>query len=303
MQCHSERKRAMSNTYASKLKPYFYLYVMFYLILWFFLLFIIFPILRIFFGETGDLIVQYIQDTIFLVLSLLFLGPFVRTKNLLVLATFLSLFIPSWTVIILRYFLHQKSYVVDIILVLTPFLCCLPLFLLSLKFWEGGNFFVRYFRNLLEMAAMPVKDTTDGYTDRPYPGGKFSASKDEITGFAKYLNKNLIATSFIEEDKAMLVFSNGFFQYIPFIKPNLQKETYVSLYYSGDFNVHIAKKDYRKYRDELTFDQLCTSFGFIILNLLSYYKEGEYKKIPKILKDKKLIPPNEPQRKDLFPAE
>jgi len=101
----------------------------------------------------------------------------------------------------------------------------------------------------------------------------------------------------------MLVFSNGFFQYIPFIKVNTQKETYVSLYYSGDFDVHIAKKDYRKYRDELTFDQLCTSFGFIILTLLSYYKKGECEKIKEILKDKELPPPDDSQRKGLFPAE
>jgi hypothetical protein len=153
------------------------------------------------------------------------------------------------------------------------------------------------------MAAMPVKDTTDGYTDRPYPAGKFSASKDEITGFAKYLNKNLIATSSIEEDKVMLVFSNGFFQYIPFMRVNPQKETYISLYYSGDIDVHIAKKDYRKYRDELTFDQLCTSFGNIILTLLNYYKKGNCEKIKEILKDKELPLPDDSQRKDLFPTE
>jgi hypothetical protein len=274
----------MSNTYASKVKPYYgvFVAVIIYVMVSF--------ILGIFFGEAGDLVVQYFQDAFFWVLGLLFLGSFIRTKNLLVLASFILLLIPSWGVPIFRYFLHLKSYVVDIIQIFGLFLCFLPFFLLASKYPGGGGLFFRYFRNLLEMAAMPVKDTTNGYTNRPYPAGKFSASKDEIAGFAKYLNKNLIATSFIEEDKVMLVFSNGFFQYIPFIKVNTQKETYISLYYSGDIDVHIAKKDYRKYRDELTFNQLCTSFGNVILILLSYYKKRECEKIINILEDKKLIP-------------
>ena len=298
MQCHSERKRAMSNTYASKVKPYYSKLLVVVVVIMYFMITLF---LGIFFGETGDLVAQYFWDTIFMVLALLFLGSFIRTKNLLVLVCFLSLLIPSGIVPIFRYFLHLKSDVVDSFENLGIFLWLLAMFLIVPKISGEGALIFRYFRELLEMAAMPVKDATDGYTDRPYPGGKFSASKDEITGFAKYLNKNLISTSFIEEDKAMLVFSNGFFQYIPFIKVNTQKETYVSLYYSGDFDVHIAKKDYRKYRDELTFDQLCTSFGFIILTLLSYYKKGECEKIKEILKDKELPPPDGPQRKDLFP--
>ena len=287
----------MSNTYTSKLKPYYGVFVA--IIIYVMMSFI----LGIFFGEAGDLVVQYFRDAFFWVLALLFLGSFIRTKNVLVLASFLLLLIPSWIVTIFRYFLHLKSYAVDTIQIFGLFLCFLALFLLASKYSGGGGLLFRYFRNLLEMAAMPVKDATNGYTDRPYPAGKFSASKDEITGFAKYLNKNLIATSFIEEDKVMLVFSNGFFQYIPFIKVNTQKETYISLYYSGDIDVHIAKKDYRKYRDELTFDQLCTSFGFIILTLLNYYKKGNCEKIKEILKDEESPPPDDTQRKDLFPSE
>lgn len=287
----------MSNTYASKLKPYYGLAVVIIIYV------MMSIILGILFGEAGDLIVQYFRDTIFLVLALLFLGSFIRTKNLLVLVCFLSLLIPSGVVPIFRYFLHLKSDVVDSIEALGILLWLLAMFLIVPKISGEGAFLSRYFRELLEMAAMPVKDTTNGYTDRPYPAGKFSASKDEITGFAKYLNKNLIATSSIEEDKVMLVFSNGFFQYIPFIKVNLQKETFISLYYSGDIDVHIAKKDYRKYRDELTFDQLCTSFGFIILILLNYYKKGKCEKIKEILKDKELPPPDDSQRKDLFSTE
>ncbi len=141
----------------------------------------------------------------------------------------------------------------------------------------------RYLRIFLEWAAKSVYDTNDGYTGRPYPAGKASYSKKEIVEFAKYMDKNLKATSYIKDDRVILVFSNGMFQYIPFLKPNLQKVTYVSFDYEGNSSVYISKKDYRKYKEELTFDQLCQSFSDIVLKFFHYFRKGECENIIEML--------------------
>jgi hypothetical protein len=159
--------------------------------------------------------------------------------------------------------------------------------IISIVSQEKTDFFVygapilleRYFPTLLERAAKTVNDTNDGYSARPYPSGKRQYSKDEVVKFAGYLNKKLIAVSYIDNNRVVLVFSNGMFQYIPFLKPNLQKVTYVSFDYEGNSSVYIAKKDYRKYKEELTFDQLCQSFSDIILKFFHHFREGECENI------------------------
>ena len=56
-------------------------------------------------------------------------------------------------------------------------------------------------RKVLELAARPVENITDGFTARPYPIGAVKSSKKEIIDFARYLTKNFIAMSYFEEEK------------------------------------------------------------------------------------------------------
>ena len=51
-----------------------------------------------------------------------------------------------------------------------------------------------------------------------------------------------------------------------------------------DVAVRIAEKDYRKYREELTFDELCASLGDLFKQFLSWYRDGSEDKIFKLLK-------------------
>lgn len=149
------------------------------------------------------------------------------------------------------------------------------------KQWQfpGSDLPFRYFRDILELAAKPVVGISDGYTGRPYPAGKARYSKEEILDFSKFLHKHFIATAYTDDNGVKLVFSNGFFQYIPFWKPNWQKVTYMTFDFNGNFSVFIAKKHYREYALELTFDQLCNSFGDVIAGLLEDYKKGKTHKI------------------------
>jgi hypothetical protein len=141
---------------------------------------------------------------------------------------------------------------------------------------------------ILEAAGKRVLKAQDGFVDRPYPIGKTGLSKEELVTLANALDKMFIGYSIIEKDKVILIISGGLYNLIPFIKPNLQKLTYIEFDYSGNMSVHIAKKDYEKYKEELTFDQLCKALGDLILKFFALYKEGKEEEIVKMLKSANL---------------
>jgi hypothetical protein len=137
------------------------------------------------------------------------------------------------------------------------------------------NFFGRYLRKILRAAANKVNDARDGYTGRPYAAGKVNSSKAMFEKFAHYLNQYMIATAYYEEERVILVLSNGLFQYILFLNPSLEKVTYISYTKNDDIAVHIARKDYDKYKNELTFDQLCNSLVNMFIDIYHRYESGE----------------------------
>ncbi len=134
-------------------------------------------------------------------------------------------------------------------------------------------------RNILELAAKPIRGTSNGFTQRPYPAGKHKFTKEDIIGFARYINKHLITLSFIDEDKVILEITANRWKYLFSLKANLQKTTFVSFDFSGNISVHIAEKEYKKYKDELTFNELCASLGNVFKRFLGYYKSGSREKI------------------------
>ena len=227
-----------------------------------------------YFGERGVVFIEYIIAPLLLCLSLLLFGSFIKTRNYLVLLFGFLLF-PKVTLIKLILNIHK---IPDQIAGFSESIHFI-LFLIGLnmmkKRFPKGAIWSRYFRDLLEFSAISIKGNADGFTSRPFPVKKSDYSKTEIIQFSKYLNKKMISTSYTDEDRVILVFSNGFFQYIPFLKPDLQKETYVSFDFEGNISVHVAKADYDNYKEELTFDQLCKSFGDVIFELFSAFKRDE----------------------------
>jgi len=131
------------------------------------------------------------------------------------------------------------------------------------------------YRQILELAAKPVKDAKDGFTSRPYAAGDANFTKDEIINFAKFLTKQFIVSSYFEKHRVVLVISSYNLISLFFIKPDFSKKTYIAFDFSGNITVNIAKQEYQKYRDELTFDQLCDSFGNLMRRFLSYFNNGK----------------------------
>ena len=236
------------------------------------------------FGAEVRFVAEIIKLVVTFLIILFIIGLFIKTRNLYI-------FVYTgviWLILVLVGELLDFKWAA----VFTAFFLFMLLKnLLDLD--KGRNLlYRRYIRALLELAAAPVDDVADGYTNRPFPVGTHTFSKKELTGFAKYLRYKLVAASYFQEDKVILVFSTGFFRYIPLLKPNFSKVTYAAFDFQGNVSVNIAKKDYHQYKEELTFDQLCNSLGNIVMGLLSDYQKGERKQIIKRLDNVKLPQPD-----------
>ncbi len=135
------------------------------------------------------------------------------------------------------------------------------------------------YKEILQLAAQPVTGTTDGFTSRPFPAGSADFTRDSALGLARYLEKHVIAFPFIEPDRVVLVIPEYMWVYMLFLKRNYGKGTYVAFGHNGQVTVRIARNDYHKYEDELTFDQLCVSLGNLFKRFMQWYREGTPEKI------------------------
>ena len=139
------------------------------------------------------------------------------------------------------------------------------------------------YRDILELAARPVEDTSDGFTPRPFPSGQADYTREEVLGLARYLLKYVIAYPFIEKDRVVFVIPRYMWSYLLFFRRRYNKDTYIVFSDTGEVAVRMDLRDYQAFKDELTFDQLCASLGNLFKQFLREYKDGQSKKIIKRL--------------------
>jgi hypothetical protein len=138
-----------------------------------------------------------------------------------------------------------------------------------------------HYRQLLELAAEPIKNTADGFTQRPFPAGKIDLDKEKLFEFAGFLNRNLIAYPYI--DHKGISFAVKDHRRFWFGRPSEKKDTYIYFNLNGNVVVNIARKDYQKYKDEYTFDELCHSLGNLFKQFFEYYRNGKNQQILKMM--------------------
>jgi len=126
-------------------------------------------------------------------------------------------------------------------------------------------------RRLFNLAAENVNEALNGFTDRPYSTSNAEYTRDEIRGFARFLGGEKIVKSTVHRDAVIIAFSMGI---SPLTDPDLQRISYVSFGNEGNVSVHISEYDYKRFREELTFDQLCASLGDVFIRFLEHYKKG-----------------------------
>jgi hypothetical protein len=130
-------------------------------------------------------------------------------------------------------------------------------------------------REVMELAAYPVDDTTNGFTARPKPTGSAEYTKKHILEFANFLSKNLIAIPYVEKEKVVIVITKNRLSHLLNLKNEYSDETYVLFDYEGKITVNITKHDYLQYQDALSFDQLTNSMGNLFKEFLELFKNDE----------------------------
>jgi hypothetical protein len=140
-----------------------------------------------------------------------------------------------------------------------------------------------YYKNILELAARPVDGTENGFTSRPYPFGSAVYSQHEIIQFGKFCSRNLIAMPYSEGDKLILVLAIDKLKDIAWKRDNYSDLTYISFDKDGKVEVNISQNDYGKYKDELTFDHLCSSLGNLFIEFLNLFRDNKSGEILKRL--------------------
>ena len=131
------------------------------------------------------------------------------------------------------------------------------------------------YEEILELAARPIKKTEDGFTHRPFPAGETQYTRNEVMGFAKFLLKHIIAVPYYEDNCVIMVIPANMFRHLLYLRKDYIEDTYVSFDFEGSVSVHIAQKDYLRYKDEWTFDQLCQSLGDVFKRFLCLHQKGE----------------------------
>jgi hypothetical protein len=132
-------------------------------------------------------------------------------------------------------------------------------------------------REILELAAMNINETNNGFTERPKPLGKIDAGPGDIAGFCNYLKSHLIAVSFVESSQTVIVpIMMGNEYKLPLgLSSDYSKYTRIIIDNENNVSAVISKKDYLKYKEALSFDLLSESLGKLFIIFFEYYQRGE----------------------------
>jgi hypothetical protein len=157
---------------------------------------------------------------------------------------------------------------------LTYFICFILIILFILINWNAFYSHERFeinSRRLFRLASERIFRTDDGFTGRPYSGGKIDCTRDELLGFVRFLHGNYIVRPFYHENNVCISFSMNTSL---LVIGEGREVSHVMIGYDGNLTVGVSEKDYRDYRERLSFDQLCASLADIFARFFDYYRKG-----------------------------
>jgi hypothetical protein len=131
-------------------------------------------------------------------------------------------------------------------------------------------------RKIFKLSAEMVYGMSNGYTDRPFYAGKDNFNEQEIIGFARFLSGKNIIQYRVTPQMVDLGFSMG---RSPLTDKTFSRVSHISFANNGEIAVQVSKPDYRMYRHNLTFDQLCMALSNLFRQFFEYYKNGNEERI------------------------
>ncbi len=133
-------------------------------------------------------------------------------------------------------------------------------------------------REVLELAALPVKEIRNGFTQRPMQAGKVNYSTQELQAFSSFIRQNLIAIPVTENNRTILIVNMPLGRLLTFMG-RYEDRSWVAFDHEGNVSVNISQNDYFLYKDELAFDQLCQGLGNLFIDFMDKFLNGEGEKI------------------------
>jgi hypothetical protein len=166
-------------------------------------------------------------------------------------------------------YFHLELYIINIFLVVLFVVFFWPTFSGAEKYEVNG-------KRLLKLAAELIYDTSDGFTNRPYSAGSVKYTSEELVGFARFLNGKFITRAYHQGGMVYLGFSIG---KSPVVVDDPAEISNVMFDREGNVTVSISAFDYRQYRSQYNFEQLCATMGDVFKRFLEYYKDGNETRI------------------------
>ena len=145
------------------------------------------------------------------------------------------------------------------------------------------------YREILELAALPVKETSSGYTNRPIPAGGLEYTKAELYAFSRFLHSQLIAIPYFESEGVVFCISAPLSKQLG-LNRDLSESTIVTFGLNGTVSARISEFDYQKYVDHFAFDQLSNQLGSVFIQFFEWFEKGEGNKIIEKLNSLRLSP-------------
>jgi hypothetical protein len=179
----------------------------------------------------------------FLIGALCFLGPYAITGSA---------------------FIFKAAYFI-ILIVLALFI------IFNWSVFYGQERFELNARRLFRLAVEQVRETADGFTDRPFFAGEIGAPPGELRGFLRLLEGKYITRIFPEGESFFLAFS---LNKSVLTVGNPREVSHFSISGTGSLTVFVSEADYRQYRKTYNFDQLCRSLGEVFKRFYQYYNKG-----------------------------
>ena len=132
-------------------------------------------------------------------------------------------------------------------------------------------------REIMELAAWDVDEGPESYTERPRPAGVVEYSKYDIIDFGNYLKRILVCHPFLEDNRLVLVPIKMGDEFELLYKPyyDYLSKTWIAFDFEGQVSVHISRKDYLSYKEDLAFDHLCESLGKLFITFADFYMRGD----------------------------
>lgn len=135
--------------------------------------------------------------------------------------------------------------------------------------WKG--------REIFELSAQNVSIKEGSFTGRPKPITKIDFSLQQIKEFSQFFQKNLFGLTYYSDKQIYFVPVKMGDEYKMLInsQSHILDKTWVSFAESGEIIVHISKKDYLEYKEDLSFNDLCDNMGNVFIDFIDSYFKNE----------------------------